>query len=184
MFTLTPLLLRAALPQASEQDCHTYAPIINLLAPDWCVDTPLRLAHFIAQVATESGDLRYTTELASGQAYEGRKNLGNTQPGDGPRFKGRGLIQLTGRANYQLLSDELGIDFVSHPKLLATPSYATLSALWYWKVHRLHLLADKDDLKAIRRRVNGGLNGYAIAYRRLLQAKKALRAVDWEEDKK
>ncbi len=122
-------------------------------------DNPLRLAHFLAQVAHESGGFRYMEEIASGQAYEGRADLGNTQAGDGKRYKGRGPIQLTGRANYRLFGRDLGIDFEQHPEIVAFPSIGMMVACRYWTMRGLNELADADDVLAITRRVNGGTNG-------------------------
>jgi putative chitinase len=126
------------------------------------IDTPLRQCHFLAQTGHESGDLLYTEELASGDAYEGRTDLGNTQPGDGPKFKGRGLIQLTGRANYVAYGESIGQDLTvdgNWTKVAADPSLAVDAACWFWTTHNLNTLADNDDLQTITRRVNGGLNG-------------------------
>lgn len=126
------------------------------------ITSPLRQAHFLAQVGHESGELRYTQELADGTAYEGRKDLGNTQPGDGPRFKGRGLIQLTGRANYAAFGKSVGRDFMTDTtcRLLATdPALAVDVAVWFWTTRKLNTLADQDDLLAATKRINGGTNG-------------------------
>ncbi len=87
---------------------------------------------FIAQIAHESGELTYVQEIASGKAYEGRKDLGNTQPGDGIRYKGRGLIQLTGRANYEKYGQLMGLDLINNPELLEEPEFAALSAAYFW----------------------------------------------------
>jgi putative chitinase len=128
------------------------------------INTPLRIAHFLAQIAHESGCLRYTEEIASGEAYEGRVDLGNTQPGDGPLFKGRGLIQLTGRANYRDYGKACGKNFetTDKPTLVATdPDLAVDVAGWFWDKRQLNALADRDDLREITRRVNGGFNGLA-----------------------
>ncbi len=128
------------------------------------INTGLRRAHFLAQVCHESGQLRHTEEIASGEAYEGRLDLGNTQPGDGPRFKGRGLIQLTGRANYAAFGHALDRDLTTdpHPTLLATDAeLATRVACWFWKDRNLNALADGDDLRRITLRINGGLNGFS-----------------------
>lgn len=121
----------------------------------------LRLAHIMAQLIHESGGFRYMEEIASGQAYEGRTNLGNVEPGDGRLFKGRGPIQLTGRGNYRAYSRRLGIDFESHPEMVALPSIGLMVACTFWSIERLNDLADADDLQAITRRINGGLNGIA-----------------------
>lgn len=148
----------------------------------YAINTPIRFAAFIAQLAHESGSFFYTEELASGAAYEGRKDLGNTQAGDGVKFKGRGFIQITGRANYTSLSKEFGVDFVTTPSLLGGKNinlctadqmkFATMSAGWYWNQRDLNILADKMTLsssvmiepnlsnyKAITKKINGGYIG-------------------------
>lgn len=124
------------------------------------LDNPLRLIHFLAQLAHESGNFRYMEEIASGAAYEGRKDLGNTQTGDGKRFKGRGPIQLTGRANYRKYGQQLGIDFENNPEIVAIPSVGLLVACKFWADNNLNALADQDDVTTITRRINGGLNGF------------------------
>jgi putative chitinase len=119
-----------------------------------------RMAHFIAQIGHETASFRYAEELADGSAYEGRRDLGNTQPGDGKRFKGRGLIQLTGRANYAAYSEATGVDYVARPQLVATdPLVAVDVACWYWNTRKISKLADKDDAKAVTKLINGGYNG-------------------------
>ena len=138
-----------------------YQPIAEVLAR-YQVNTPLRIAHFLAQIGHESGCLRYTKEIATGEAYEGRKDLGNDQPGDGKRFKGRGLIQLTGRSNYRDYGRVCGRDFEHRddPELVATdPALAVDVAGWFWSRRNLNELADRDDLREITRRINGGFNG-------------------------
>ncbi|WP_257306288.1 glycoside hydrolase family 19 protein [Geothrix campi] len=145
-------------------------------------ESKLRVAHFLAQVAHESGELRYMREIwgpTSAQlGYEGRADLGNTEPGDGMKFKGRGLIQVTGRANYLRCSMALYGDaqtLAETPELLETKEAACLSAGWFWgEFKHLNPLADADDLEHITRRINGGLNGlvYRTAY--LARAKEAL----------
>ena len=124
------------------------------------LDNSLRLIHFLAQLAHESGNFRYMEEIASGAAYEGRKDLGNTQAGDGKRYKGRGPIQLTGRANYRRYGQQLGIDFENNPEIVAIPSVGLLVACKFWSDNGLNTLADQDDLRAITRRINGGYNGF------------------------
>lgn len=132
----------------------------NRYFPEYGImDSALRLAHFLAQVIHESGSFRYMEEIASGQAYEGRASLGNTQPGDGVRYKGRGPIQITGRANYRRYGALLGIDFERHPEILAFPSIGLHGALEFWKQNKLNDLADADDVLAITKRINGGVNG-------------------------
>ena len=125
------------------------------------LDNPLRLTHFLAQLAHESGNFRYMEEIASGAAYEGRKDLGNVMAGDGKRFKGRGPIQLTGRANYRKYGQQLGIDFENNPTIVAIPSVGLLVACKFWFDNGLNELADKDDVVSITKRINGGTNGLA-----------------------
>lgn len=125
------------------------------------ITTPERAAQFIAQVCHESVAFHYTEEIASGSAYEGRRDLGNTHPGDGVRFKGRTWIQITGRSNYAAVSRAIGVDFVAHPTLLATTKYAAYGAAWWWDTHGCNQLADSNhgSILATTHRVNGGENG-------------------------
>lgn len=125
------------------------------------INTPLRIAHFMTQLDHESGGFKYTKELGNNayfDKYEGRKDLGNTQKGDGARFKGRGFIQVTGRANYTVLSKDTRIDFLNNPELLEQEANAMLSACWFWSKKELNAFADKDDFLTITKRINGGTN--------------------------
>lgn len=135
------------------------------------LDTGLRLAHFMGQCGHESGGFRYMEEIASGQAYEGRADLGNTQPGDGRRYKGRGPIQLTGRANYRRIGRLIGIDLESNPEMVSHPSVGLLCGCVFWSEGKLNALADADDLRGLTRRINGGTNGLADRERRIAAAK-------------
>ena len=137
----------------------TFLEPLNAAMQEFEINTPARRAAFLAQIGHESGQLRYVRELASGQAYEGRKDLGNTQPGDGVRFKGRGLIQITGRANYIECGKALALDLLTKPELLEEPESACRSAAWFWKTRGLNELADTGDQVKITRRINGGTNG-------------------------
>lgn len=136
-----------------------FVVFLNEAMQEFGIDTPLRQASFIAQVAHESGQLRYTQEIASGAAYEGREDLGNTEPGDGVRFKGRGLIQITGRFNYIACGKALTLDLLTHPELLQEPQSACRSAGWFWTTHGCNPLADANNQVAICKKINGGLNG-------------------------
>ncbi len=150
-----------------------FAPLVAGMARAG-ITTGLRRAHFLAQAGHESGELRYTEEIASGSAYEGRADLGNTQPGDGPRFKGRGLIQLTGRANYHAFGSFCGQDFCcagAQDRIAKDPTLAVDAAIWFWQTHQLNELADRDDVITITKRVNGGLNGLDDRKRILQRAK-------------
>lgn len=129
------------------------------------IDTPLRLSHFMAQLAHESAHFRRTLEFASGAAYEGRKDLGNVKRGDGKRYRGRGLIQTTGRANYREATDDIrkldpaAPDFEADPVRLEEFPWALLAGVSYWRRRGINRHADRDDLEAVTRAINGGLNG-------------------------
>lgn len=127
------------------------------------IDTTQRKSHFLGQLAHESATGRYMEEIASGRAYEGRADLGNSEPGDGVRFKGRGLIQLTGRANYAAYSRDVHGDAraVRDPGMVARLPDAALAAGWFWRKKGLNALADTGSVRAVTRRVNGGYNGLA-----------------------
>lgn len=155
--TLTALFKKLGANQSRAEELALAA---NVHFKDYAIlYNELRFAHFIAQLTHESGNFRYMQEIASGTAYEGRKDLGNVMAGDGVKFKGRGPIQLTGRANYQKYGRALGIDFESHPELVAIPSIGLLVACKFWTNNGLNELADRDDLLTITRRINGGTNG-------------------------
>lgn len=155
---LTAEQLLQIMPYAGTRAAIFVYPLTAAMTADG-IDTPTRAAAFLAQIAHESGELRYVRELASGEAYEGRRDLGNTQPGDGKRFRGRGLIQVTGRHWYERASKELGLDCVNSPELLETPINAARVSTWWWRVNRMNAVADTMDIRLITRRVNGGLNG-------------------------
>lgn len=155
--TLTLETLRKAMPNATVANCTRYLQHINAAMEKYAIDTPMRVSHFLAQIAWESGSLRYSTELASGVAYEGRKDLGNVCVGDGVRFRGRGLIQLTGRANYAAYGRDAGVDFTIDGNWLklGEPKWAADSAGWFWQRHGLNELADKDEFTKITKIING-----------------------------
>lgn len=148
------------------------------------INTPARQAAFLAQVGHESGRLVYVKELwgptDAQKRYEGRKDLGNTQPGDGFKYRGRGLIQITGRANYSTAADALNEPLVEFPEILEQPDIAALSAAWFWSSRGLNAFADVrtvQSFETITRRINGGLNGYADRLLLWGSAKTALGAV-------
>jgi putative chitinase len=136
---MTDEQLKAIMPQSTEANRQKYLPFLNQYMQEYGIMDG-REAAFVAQIGHESAQLRYVEEIASGAAYEGRKDLGNTQPGDGKRFKGRGLIQITGRKNYKQISDAWNVDFIAQPELLATPEYAVKSACWWYKNNVLEKL--------------------------------------------
>lgn len=137
-------------------------------------DTPLRFAHFMAQCGHESGGFVYMEEIASGVAYEGRKDLGNTIVGDGKRYKGRGPIQLTGRANYRRIGLRLGLNLEGNPTLVSDPSIGMWCAIEYWDENNLNKYADSNDTKGLTRRINGGQNGLKDREERLARMKTLL----------
>lgn len=150
-----------------------YLPLFLARLPQYQITTPLRVAHFLAQLGHESLSLTYAEEIASGEAYEGRKDLGNTKAGDGKRFKGRGFIQLTGRNNYEAYSNDACLNIMTNgnESLVSRFPYALDVSLWFWKRQDLNKRADMDDLRGITRRVNGGYNGLEDRGRYLERAK-------------
>lgn len=152
--------LHAIMPHAGDQTIDRFlAPLVHQMAAAG-IATPYQQAHFLAQLAHESGEFRYAEELASGEAYEGRADLGNTKPGDGRRFKGRGLIQLTGRANYTSFKTDTGVDVVSDPERVATDADLSVRvACWFWQKKKLNDLAVGDDVAPVTKIVNGGYRG-------------------------
>ena len=177
---LTRDLLKKCMPYASKENVDKFLDPLNATIEKYFINTPQRLAMFLAQLAHESGSLKYVREIADGSAYEGRKDLGNVKPGDGPRYKGRGTIQLTGRANYQRLTESLQVDFISKPERLEEPMYAALSAGWFWFTKGLNGIADTGDFLLISKRINGvnkktGLpNGWEDRQKHWNTCKKAL----------
>ncbi len=153
-----------AIMDAPRLRCALYLPLLTEGMTRYGIRSEQQVACFLATIGHESGGFRYTRELwgptPAQDGYEGRKDLGNTEKGDGPRFRGRGLIQITGRANYAEVSAALGHDYLDDPGQLEQPRDATLSACWWWATHGCNELADSGGMRAVTRRVNGGLNGY------------------------
>lgn len=169
MSLITEEQLKKVYRSGNADKIKLYCEAFNKVFPEFSINTPKRIAAFLGQVAVESGELKYDKELPSkwnkknpkdkseptGTLYEGRRNLGNNQPGDGPKFIGRGVLQLTGRANYTDYSKKLGIDLVNNPELAATPEVSVRIACQYFKDRGLLPLADAWNLDEITRRVNG-----------------------------
>lgn len=159
---MTPETLASALG-ISTLRAQTWADPLSAAMALYAIDSAARQAAFLAQVGHESGRLVYVRELwgptPTQEGYEGRQDLGNTVAGDGFKYRGRGLIQVTGRSNYQTCGIALGLPLVDHPELLEQPDNASLSAAWFWNDHGLNDLADIGDFNTITRRINGGLNG-------------------------
>ena len=156
--------LSKMLPNATKENIQKfYQPLIETCSI-FKIDTPERIAAFIAQLAHESGSLQYVKEIATGEAYDvGRlaERLGNTpeDDGDGEKYKGRGLIQITGLSNYKEIAKTYNIDCVNHPEILEQPKYAALVSGNYWHTRKLNVFADSGNFKEITRKINGGYNG-------------------------
>jgi len=177
---LTTQQLNNIAPFAKDQLIDVVVKHFNDLNDIYGVNTPIRIAHFFAQVIHESGSFKHTQEIADGSAYEGRADLGNIYPGDGKKFKGHGYIQVTGRSNHAACSKHIfgnELELLNNPGLLSTPRYAMQSALWFWTSRDLNNYADKpetwrkeiifrkkkkivNNFEYITYRVNGGFNHF------------------------
>ena len=153
-----------------------FVPLLNTAMVRYQIIGQKRIAAFIAQIGHESGQFKYVKEIwgptAAQARYEGRKDLGNTVAGDGSKYRGRGLIQITGRANYMACGEGLGLDLIKQPELLEKPQHACMSAAWFWATRGLNTLADAGQFDRITRRINGGQNGAAdrqVLYARALK---------------
>ncbi|WP_353631329.1 glycoside hydrolase family 19 protein [Pseudomonas canadensis] len=160
--SITEQQLLQILPNAGRQ-AGVFVSALNAAMNRYGIVGTARAAAFIAQVGHESGQLRYVREIwgptAQQLTYEGRVDLGNTVKGDGSRYRGRGLVQITGRANYAACGEALGLDLINKPELLELPQNAAMSAAWFWSTRGLNTLADQKDFANITRRINGGLTG-------------------------
>lgn len=159
---LTTQQLCVIVPDLSPAKAAALIESINQAMQEASINTPARQAAFLAQIAHETGGFQWFHELGADayfKKYDGREDLGNTEPGDGARYKGRGFIQITGRTNYTKAGEALGLDLVHEPQLAETPSAAARVAAWFWRSHDLNGLADKEDFLTITRRINGGLTG-------------------------
>ena len=171
--------LLMAMPNAGKR-AEKFLPYLNRFAEEFEINTPLRWAHYLAQIAHESGELRYTKELGNKDYFHRydvgklKNMLGNLKDGDGYKYRGRGLIQITGRANYQAYQNSKYCtgDIMENPQLLELPLGATKSAMWWWWKHDLNKLADSDSFLAITKTINGGTNGLESRRKFLARAKK------------
>ncbi len=185
---ITRKLFSDCFPHARPSDVDKYYPYVQDGLDRFDINTPRRIAAFFAQIAHESGSLHYSREIASGEDYDTGKraqNLGNTpeKDGDGQKYKGRGLIQITGLSNYKGVSTGLKVDFVSNPEKLELPQYAFESACWFWEQRFLNRDADIDSFLKISIKINGknketGLpNGWEDRQARWAETRKALGVV-------
>lgn len=156
---ITKQTLKNIAPYANDKIISDLEHYFDKYLQKYKINTYLRICHFLAQCAHESAGFRTLEEYASGAAYEGRRDLGNVNPGDGKRYKGRGIIQLTGRANYRTFGQRLGYPLEDNPILAMSPEISVQTACEYWNSRNLSTYADLDDVLTITRKINGGTNG-------------------------
>lgn len=184
-FVILETELQQIMPRLPKEKRQIYTPFLRAAMFDHQINTPLRAAAFLAQIAHESGEFRYMEEIwgrnggtAQQKRYEPPSNLaktlGNTEKGDGYRYRGRGVIMITGRFNYRKYGDLLGVDLLANPDLAAKPEYAFQTAALYWKTHGCNELADGENFIIITKKINGGTTNLADRQRYYAVAKKAL----------
>lgn len=187
---LTNQQMQAIIPDMNWEKAQFYLPHVNTVLPKFGIDTPLRKAHFLSQLAHESGGLKYTQEnlnystkalrsvfrkyfktkeiaeayarkpeKIANRVYGNRMGNGDEASGDGWKYRGRGLIQLTGKNNYQKFALDHGVDCVNNPDIILDPELALTSACWFWKKNKINRYADEDDIHMVTKRINGGNNG-------------------------
>ena len=174
--------LKRIMPNLPEAKRTAYLPFLQQAIEEFSINSPLREAAFLAQIAHESGEFRWMEEIWGPTSAQKRyeppnqeaKDLGNTQAGDGRRYKGRGPIQITGRNNYKRYGDMLGIDIVNNPEQAATPEVGFRTAALYWKSNGLNELADEQKFITITKRINGGTNGLEDRQKYYERAKQVL----------
>lgn len=175
---ITAALLKKIAPRAKQSVIEPVADALTEWMPHADINTLFRAAHFLAQAAHETDQFRtlheYWGPTPAQRRYEGRADLGNSQPGDGYRYRGRGIFQLTGRFNYRQIGEALKLDLENNPALAAEAAVSVQIACYYWKVRDLNKLADADDVREITKKINGGTNGLQERIDCLLRAKKAL----------
>ncbi|HEU4595186.1 MAG TPA: peptidoglycan-binding protein [Pyrinomonadaceae bacterium] len=176
--SLTEQALAQIMPNLKADKRAAYFPFLTSAMAEFEINTPARQAAFLAQLAHESAEFRFMEEIwgptPAQKRYEGRRDLGNTQPGDGFRFKGRGPIQVTGRSNYRRYGDMLGVDLISNPQLAATPEVGFRIAGLYWRTNGINAMADRQDIVAVTRAINGGTNGLEDRKKYYERAKRVL----------
>lgn len=173
---ITKELLFKMCPTSKDAVVEGVSKYLTEFSPLYELNTKLRMAHFLAQAAHESAHFRTLEEYASGDAYDTRTDLGNTpiKDGDGRLYKGRGIFQITGRANYKKYGDLLKINLVNNPEYASHPEISVRTALEYWRAHKLNAKADLDDIVGITKAINGGKNGLTERIAYLEKAKKLL----------
>lgn len=190
----------------NRSDCEYYINALNRVLPQYQINTPLRLAHFLAQVLHESGHLKYKSEnlnysaqallkvfpkyfktiteanayarqpvKIANKVYANRMGNGNEASGDGWKYRGRGLLQLTGKSNYIQCGQYINSNLVNYPEaILGDPEINVKVACWYWTTRNLNQYADNNDIVTITKKINGGLNGLDDRTKILQKAKSIL----------
>lgn len=201
---MTVEILTQCMPGGLPANMQKYLEPLNNTFQKYEINTPLRQAMFLTQTGHETGslssiveNLNYSAEsllkvfkkyftpeqaadyahkpaLIANRVYANRMGNGDEGSGDGWKYRGQGLIQITGKENYKNLGDELMYDFVANPQDLQKPGAAAMSAGWYWKLRKLNLYSDKGDVHEVRFRINGGDNGLADCITRYVRCKMAL----------
>lgn len=162
------------MPRCPTDRLEQYAELLTGILAEAECNTVTRAAALLGQLAVESGELRHLEELSDGSGYEGRLDLGNTEPGDGRKYKGRGWIQLTGRSNYKMAAAVLDLPLVAEPELAADPQVSARVVAWYWTHKRINERADALRYERVTSAVNGGTNHHA---RRLAYYHRALEVL-------
>ena len=184
---MTPQQLKLIMPYARDSNCGIYAPLLTAACMEFDIKKPLRQAHLLAQIPVESGNLEWTSELESGNAYDNRADLGNLKSSalsiatnawvsPGAYWKGHGLIQITGYNNHLLCANYFKIPIEKITAWLKAPEGATRSACWYWFEHALNALADADDIVGVTLRINGGKSALDKRQEFLVTAKEVFNA--------
>jgi putative chitinase len=168
--------LQAIMPKLTDERAATFLKLLNDAMKEFEINTLQRQAAFLAQVAHESGELRHMEEMISSAAVDGRKDFGSTKLGDGGRYKGRGPLQLTGRASYRAAGQALKLDLENQPELVAKPEIGCRVSAWFWKIGGLNQLADQGDFRGISLRINGSSNGLEQRQKYYRKAKEVLGA--------
>ena len=179
---LTTEQLQSIMPGLPAKKNTDFLPFLQAAMTEFAIEVPARAAAFLAQLAHESGQFRFMEEIwgptPAQRRYEPQStlatNLGNTEPGDGKKYLGRGIFQIVGRRNYTQLGQLLKLNLVDNPELAARPDVAARTAAAFWVQRGLSKLADADDVTGITRRISGGMLGLETRQRAVDRAKAVL----------
>jgi predicted chitinase len=189
MATLTQEQLKAICPTLTDLRAIDIVRTIHPALTEFQIETPLRIAAFVAQLAHETGEFKFMRELWGPTAQQKKydpptalaKKLGNTEAGDGYLYRGRGPIQLTGKANYKAASDALSVDLVAQPELAANLEIGFRVAGWFWRGRGLNELADDGQYREITKKINGGYTAMTQRIKYYDRAKAQLGAATTQE---